>query len=84
MRCCTCDRVLSDYEATLKHANTQQYLDMCVKCLKGLSIPTQDRSDLLGAQQAVEGGGASEDADAYMHYDESFNDDMGPMFDDAE
>ena len=33
MRCCCCDVPLSDYEATLKHTVTGQYLDMCLKCL---------------------------------------------------
>ncbi len=40
MRCCCCNRNLSDYESALKSATTGDYLDMCKKCLKDLDIPT--------------------------------------------
>ena len=83
MKCCCCDKTLSDYESTLKHRTEGYYLDMCVKCLKGLSIPAQGRDDLLGAQQAVEDLEPEEFSDeSSMHYDEHFNDDIGPMFED--
>lgn len=32
MRCRCCDKRLSDFEATRKHINTGEYLDMCNKC----------------------------------------------------
>ena len=41
MRCCCCNRNLSDFESTLKSAKTGQYLDMCKKCLQDLNIETQ-------------------------------------------
>ena len=46
MRCYCCNRVLSDYEATLRHAETGAFLDTCLKCLKDLNIPTKGREDL--------------------------------------
>ena len=54
MKCFCCDKRLSDYEATLRHAHTGEFLDTCVKCLKGLAIPTQGREDLLGKQEPAE------------------------------
>jgi len=46
MRCSCCNRALNDFESTLKHAVTGDYLDTCMKCLDGLDIPTQGRKDL--------------------------------------
>lgn len=46
MRCDCCDRILSDYEACLKHAITGEYLNTCNKCLRGLDIPIIAREDL--------------------------------------
>ncbi len=45
-RCECCNSVLSDYEMTLKHAITLEYLNTCRKCLTGLMIPTIGREDL--------------------------------------
>lgn len=30
---------MSDYECSLKSVTTEEYLNTCVKCLQGLSIP---------------------------------------------
>lgn len=49
MRCQCCGKILSDYEATMKHAETMEYLDTCRKCLKGLGIPVLTREDLYEA-----------------------------------
>lgn len=46
MKCSCCDRFLSDYESTLRHAVTMEFLDTCTKCLEGLDIPTLGRPDL--------------------------------------
>ena len=32
MRCCACDKALSDKESTRKGVNTGDYLDMCDHC----------------------------------------------------
>lgn len=46
MHCSCCDKLLTDYESTLKHAVSGEYLDTCTKCLDGLGIPTRGRPDL--------------------------------------
>lgn len=46
MRCVTCNRGLSDYESTQRHAITMEYLDMCGKCLTGLGIPAIGNTSL--------------------------------------
>lgn len=46
MRCQCCNRNLSDYESTLRHAITNQFVDMCNKCLKEVDIPVRGRPDL--------------------------------------
>ena len=38
MRCYCCNRNLSDYESTLKHPVTGEYLDTCSKCLQDIPI----------------------------------------------
>ncbi len=46
MRCDCCNKILSDYETTLRHAITGSFLNTCVKCLDGLNIPTIGREEL--------------------------------------
>lgn len=47
MRCTCCNKLLSDFEATRKHAETGEYLDMCNKCLSFVpEIPYIERTDL--------------------------------------
>ena len=46
MRCDCCNAALSDYESTLKHGITGEYMNTCMKCLQGLNIPTVGREDL--------------------------------------
>lgn len=46
MRCSCCNRNLSDYESTLRHAITNEFMDTCMKCLDELGIPTRGRPDL--------------------------------------
>lgn len=38
MRCFACDCELTDYEATLRSATTNQYLDMCSDCISASGI----------------------------------------------
>ena len=42
MRCCCCNRNLSDYESTLRHPVTNDFLDICTRCLQEIPIsPTE-------------------------------------------
>jgi len=49
MHCVACDRLLSEYEATLKHGVTFEFLDTCKACLKPLKglFPIIERKDLM-------------------------------------
>jgi len=38
MRCYCCNRNLSDFESVLRHPVTNEFLDMCKKCLKDIPI----------------------------------------------
>ena len=47
--CVCCDKLLNDYEATLRHGVTFEYLDTCKACLKPLKglFPIIERKDLI-------------------------------------
>jgi hypothetical protein len=47
--CVCCDKLLSDYEATLRHGVTFEYLDTCKECLKPLKglFPVIERKALI-------------------------------------
>ena len=51
MRCFCCNKRLSDYETTLKHAVTGAYLDTCLGCLSEIAhdvpMPVKARKDLI-------------------------------------
>ena len=51
MRCTCCNKNLSDYETTLKHAVTGAYLDTCLNCLSEIAyqtpMPVKGRHDLI-------------------------------------
>ena len=51
MRCTCCNKRLSDYETTLKHAVTGEYLDTCLDCLSEIAhdvpMPVKARKDLI-------------------------------------
>jgi len=52
MHCLNCDRLLTDYEATRKHAITFKFLDLCKVCFEDVKtiIPTIDRKELMTDQ----------------------------------
>ena len=49
MRCQCCNASLTDFEATIKHAITRKYVEICTDCLKTIDayIPIQVRQDLM-------------------------------------
>ena len=51
MRCSCCNKRLSDYETTLKHGVTGEYLDTCLDCLSDIAhdvpMPVKARKDLI-------------------------------------
>lgn len=77
MHCVNCDRLLSDYEATRKHAITFKFLDLCKVCFEDVKtlIPTIDRKELMTEQDFdtepeddLDTGASLEDIDAYIDY----------------
>ena len=52
MRCYCCNNLLTDYESTIKSINSNDYLDMCLKCLKTVKedVLYRDRIDLLSSE----------------------------------
>ena len=52
MHCLNCDRLLTDYEATRKHAITFKFLDLCKVCFDDVKtiIPTIDNRSLMTEQ----------------------------------
>jgi hypothetical protein len=50
-RCQCCDKRLSDYELTLRHSMTNEFMDTCMDCLSEISetVPmlVRGRKDLL-------------------------------------
>lgn len=51
MRCYCCNRPLSNYESTLRHAVSREFLDTCLDCLEGLDIPSVGRPDLSNEEE---------------------------------
>ena len=51
MRCHCCNTALSDFEATMRHAETDEYLDTCTECLSvvlvDVALPIKDNRELL-------------------------------------
>lgn len=51
MKCLCCDKLLTDYESTRKHAVTGIFIDLCQQCFKSVQadahLPTKDRKDLI-------------------------------------
>lgn len=50
MRCICCDKMLSPYESTKRHALTNEFMDMCNRCMKDMpNVPVKDRRDLINS-----------------------------------
>jgi len=73
MRCTCCNTALNDYESTVRHGITRQFLEMCSTCLKSVDayIPIQVRHDLL-SEGDTGNGELLDDDDEYI---EELNDD---------
>lgn len=56
MRCVICNEGLTDFEATRKYADTDDFVDMCNHCYSYVkrNIHTTEREDLLTEQDHVE------------------------------
>jgi len=72
MRCTCCNAALNDYESTIRHGITRQFLEMCSTCLKSVDayIPIQVRHDLL-SESDIESVELLEDDNYNESYDDS-------------
>jgi len=75
MRCICCNAALNDYESTVRHGITRQFLEMCSTCLKSVDayIPIQVRHDLISEGDTGNGELLDDDGDYIEDYD---NDDV--------
>lgn len=48
MRCLACNKELTDFEATRKYINTNDFIDLCNECYKEIKddIVAEEREDL--------------------------------------
>ena len=69
MRCVICDVLLSDFEATRKHADTGEYLDTCSKCMSYTKIPTIDNFDLADSEDLANLESTHDDQDWYIDFE---------------
>jgi len=84
--CVCCDRLLSDYEATIKNAVTFEYMDLCKVCLEDVKPFTKliDRKDLITEQdlddEEIDDQNTSvslEDLDIHINYVVDYEDSRG-------
>jgi len=47
MRCKSCNEVLSEYEASMKSAETKEFLDLCVSCAKDTGVHSYGNTSLM-------------------------------------
>ena len=76
MKGIVCGNSLSDYESTLRHAVSKQFLDTCQECIKAIGvIPVQARNDLLSEMDldAVESLLDGDDEDFYREDNDGYD-----------
>ena len=70
MKCLCCDRLLTDYESTRKHAVTGSFIDLCQQCFKAVQaashLPTKDRKDLISSDDIDDSAEAEEQDDCHI------------------
>lgn len=77
MRCQCCNAPLNDYESTIRHAITKDFVSLCGVCLKTIDafIPLQVRNDLLSESDTGNVDTLWDDVEDYIE-DTSENEDM--------
>lgn len=71
MKCELCNEGLTDFEATMRHAITKQFVNTCSQCLTAMGdvIPLQVRNDLL-SENDIGNGELLEDDEYIEGYDD--------------
>ena len=70
MRCAVCDVMLSDFEATRKHADTGEYLDLCCKCIAYVKAPTIDNFELADNEDLANMETQEDDVRWYVDFED--------------
>jgi len=47
MRCIGCNKELTDFEATRKYADSEEFIDLCNDCFVHTNIKAVERHDLM-------------------------------------
>ena len=86
MHCRACDRLLTEYQSTLKNAVTGQYMDLCKVCLEDIKpfVKLIDRKDLITEadldtepEDDLDTGVSLEDLDIHINYEVDYEDSRG-------
>ena len=54
MRCLGCNKELTDFEATRRYAESEEFIDMCNDCFKYTDIKAVERPDLMSISDIME------------------------------
>ena len=73
MRCVCCNKQLSDYESTRRHALTREFLDMCNQCYIYVQdvVPAKAREDLENKDETGVDNSEEPCYPTYIDYEES-------------
>lgn len=67
MHCLCCNKILSDYEATRRHATTKEFIDMCNHCYGTIS------NDVLAIERQDLRHEDDDDLDGLLYEDNTFD-----------
>jgi len=54
MRCISCNKELTDFEATRKYSDSEEFIDLCNDCFKHTGIKAIERMDLMSIHDVVD------------------------------
>lgn len=54
MRCIGCNKELTDFEATRRYADSENFVDLCNDCFKHTGIKAVERFDLMGIADVID------------------------------
>ena len=54
MRCLGCNKALTDFEATRRYADSQEFIDLCNDCFRHTEIKAVERHDLMSISDVID------------------------------
>lgn len=54
MRCIGCNKELTDFEATRKYADSEEFIDLCNDCFSYTGIKAVERADLMSIDDVLD------------------------------